>query len=39
MIKKSESKKAKKDPFDEIMEILNKYDEGFKRDSKTDYEF
>lgn len=28
-----------KDPFDEIIEILQEYDEGFERDPKTDYEF
>ena len=28
-----------RDPFEEIIEILNDYDDGFERDSKTDYEF
>jgi len=34
-----EMDKKKKDPFDEIIEILQKYDEGFERDSKTEYEY
>ena len=34
-----ESKDKNKDPFDEIVEILQDYDSGFDRDSKTDYEF
>ena len=32
-------KNQNKDPFDEIVEILQDYDEGYKRDSKTDYEY
>ena len=39
MEKPIDKNKEKKDPFDEIVEILQDYDEGFSRDSKTDYEF
>ena len=39
MEKGPDKNKEKKDPFDEIIEILQDYDDGFSRDSKTDYEF
>ena len=34
-----EKPNSKKDPFEEIVEILQDYDKGFKRDPKTEYEF
>lgn len=37
-MEKKEEKKKEKDPFDEIMEILNTYEEGLSPRSSQEYE-